>query len=351
MHKTTLSLACSALCALTTLARSQDEMGPPKPAPELKKLAPMIGSWSGGGVFNNPETGPDKWKATGTYRWTHDGFWVQEDFTIHFESLPVPMVFRSYLGWDGEKQRYVNVHAANDGHVGLDTMEIGADGAFVTLAMRDMQGTPFCERAVSKISGDAMELAIDFLMPEGPSALMVEGKFERVDAEAPDALQAGAFAAVDGKDEMARFGKSAGVYDIVGSMVPAPGAPPMAIRGTDTDRMIFGGAVMHAHTLGGSDGMPGEYVSDAFYGWNAKNRCYDVVFVSNMGEVGQMEARFSESGRQLVSTSAGTMMGLPMVQRFVVEVAENGAFTKGVGHSIVGTMAPAETFTCTYAKK
>ncbi len=63
-----------------------------------------------------------------------------------------------------------------------------------------------------------------------------------------------------------------------------------------------------------------------------------------------MDLHWAEDGA-LVSTSAGTMMGQPMAQRFVIEFDDAGACKRGVGHTIFGTMAPFESFRATYARK
>lgn len=350
MQNTTLPFACAVVCALATPALAQEGMGPPKPAPELKKLEPLIGNWAGSGVFNDPDAPPIHWKCQAGYRWSHGGFWVQEDFTIHFDGMDQPMVFRAYLGWDGERERYVNAHIANNGEVGLDEFVIGPDGAMVTMMTRQVQGNTFCERAVSKVDGDKMTMKIEFLLAEGPSMTAVEGEFQRVDQPAPEALGAGKFGP-PAHEAMAPLGKGAGVYAVKGSMTYAPGVPPMKIHGTDEFAMIFGGSVMHGHTVGGSDAMPGEYVGDVFWGWDAKAGCYASVFVSNMGEVGTMEMRYSADRSALISTSASTKMGRPLVQRFVLHLDDSGAFMRGVGHSLMGSAPPIESFNATYERK
>lgn len=63
-----------------------------------------------------------------------------------------------------------------------------------------------------------------------------------------------------------------------------------------------------------------------------------------------MEMRITEDGK-LVSTSAATMMGQPVVQRFVLECDDNGAYKHGVGHALFGTAPPFESFNATYKKQ
>ncbi len=342
--------AALALTALSPLVHAQDEHGMPTPAPELQKFAPLIGSWTGKGTFNEPATGEHGWTAQGTYRWSHNKFWVEENFKIEFEGQDTPMVFRAYLGWDAETKRFVNMHASNNGDVGRDEMTFTPDGAMLMLATRTMGGMTFCERATTKVDGDTMSMKIDFLMAAGPSMRVVEGEFKRTDAAVADVLATGAYQ-TQPTEQMKQLGRSAGVYGVEGAMIWQPGMPEMKIHGTDTFQAVFGNTVLHGHTSGGSDMSDDEYVSDVFWGWNATDNCYRGVYVSNAGESGEMEARWSADGKVLVQTASGTNQGQPIVQRFLLHVAADGSFQKAVGHSIIGTGEPLQTFEATYSKK
>ncbi|MCR9245999.1 MAG: DUF1579 domain-containing protein [bacterium] len=353
MTNLTLSLFSAAVVALSPFALCQDasseEHGPPKPAPELQKFAPLIGNWQGKGVFHDPKAGDMKWTARGSYRWVLSNFWVEEDFWIEFEGQDAPMVFRAYMGWDAENQRFVNLHVSNDGALAMDELVFSPEGAMVGLMRQQNGATHYCERAVTKVNGDKMTMAIDFLMASGPSSRVVEGEFERVDAVAPTVLTAGAMG--DKVEPMAKLVRAAGVYDVKGSMTWMPGMPAMNIHGTDTYTALFGGAVLHGHTDGGSDMSPEPYYSHVFWGWDQKKKCYRGIYVSNMGECGQMEMRYSQDGKHLVTTNALTKGGVPMVQRFVLTLDENGAFQKGVSHAIIDAGAPMKDFEASYTKK
>lgn len=84
--------------------------------------------------------------------------------------------------------------------------------------------------------------------------------------------------------------------------------------------------------------------------WSGKG-VFISAFVSNLGECGEMEMRFAPGGKQIISTQAATMMGMPVVQRFVLDLDDNGHYLKGVGHSIFGAASPMESFEATYTKK
>ncbi|MCA8977148.1 MAG: DUF1579 family protein [Planctomycetes bacterium] len=349
MHHSPVSLtvAVAAICTLSPFVRAQE--GPPTPAPELKKLEPLIGNWAGSGTVADPTMGTDKWTAQSSYQWSHDGFWVCEDTTIHFGSMPGVLVFHAYIGWDAENRRYVTASTSNTGEVRLAELELLPDGSMMTI-MTHWEEATFAERSVFKIDGDKMSHQIDFLMPQGDSMKFVDGGFHRVDTAAPGVLGAEGFAE-PANESMQQLCRGAGVYDTKGTMVMMPGMPAMNIYGTDTFTARFGGKVLHGHTDGAAEGMPGKYAADVFWGWDKKRGCYTSVFVSNMGEVGSMEMRASEDGRQLISTMSGTMMGQPMAQRFVLDLDEKGVYTSGVGHTLMGTAPPFESFRATYKKK
>lgn len=47
-------------------------------------------------------------------------------------------------------------------------------------------------------------------------------------------------------------------------MVPAPGARPMQVKGTETFRTVFGGTVLHGRSEGEVEGVPGKCVGEVF---------------------------------------------------------------------------------------
>ena len=282
MHTTisTLSLAAVAFSTLSAFAVAQEEMPMPEPAVELQKFAPLIGNWVGSGTYKDPAMGESGWKAWGGYKWSHDGFWVQEDFTIEFDGNPEKLSFRAYLGWEAEGQRYVSATVASMGQVALHEVHWLPDGSMMQMMPNHMEGMAFTERSNIKVDGDKMLHRMEMLMFDGPSMTAVDGTFKRVDKDYGTALGNGAFGPKAG--EMARINRAAGVYETKGTMTMAPGMPPMNIYGTDTFNAVFGGTVFHGHTDGAAEGMPGKYAADIFWAWDPKRNCYNSVFVSNM---------------------------------------------------------------------
>ncbi len=324
---------------------------PPAPAPELKKLEPMIGHWKGSGTANfDPSAPPTKWECTSTYQWALGGHFVQEDSRIQFDGIEAPMVLRSYLGWDRENGRHVSLMAGNGGEVHLNELTFLPDGSMVQVNRLVRDGMPSAERLITRVTGKTMTFAMDLLPPTGPMMPLVEGTLTRTETGREPALDAGPFM-LPPAEPMARVVRSAGTYAMEGSVSMSPEMPPMKIRGTETARALFGGALLHVRTTGAAEGMPETYEAESFMGWNAARSCYIVAVVTNMGEVGTMECRFSQDGKSMVQTGAMLVMGLPAVARYVIELDESGSWKRAVGTSVMGAANPFETFSATYTKK
>ncbi len=342
--------AASPLALLVFATSPAAAQGAPAPAAEVKAFAPLVGNWSGSGEAHfDPSGAPTKWTAHGTYRWALGGHFVQEDFRIRFDDMPSPMVFRAYFGWDGERRRHTAIVVTNGGEVALHEVKALPDGTMMQLMLQEQQGTPYAERACFKVAGDTMTMNIELLMPEGASVTAVSGTFQRTGEAFDGAWDSPTWMGAAAHADMQRLGRMAGSYAIAGEMVMAPGQPRTKFTGDDVFATGFGGTVLHGVTKGTAEGMPGAYESHAFWARDAKHECTRAVFVSNMGEIGEMEARWVDD--KLVSTSAGTLGGQPLVNRFVLEFDAKGVAKRGVGHTIVGAMPPFESFVANYTRK
>lgn len=342
-------LRASILLTVVLLPFVAAQEGPPGPAPELQKLGPMLGNWAGTGTAQMGAEAA-KWRAHASYRWCLDGHFLQEDFQIAFEGRPAPMVFRAYLGWDRENGRYVNATVNNAGAARLHEFHLLDDGTMLQ-AMQHHQGSlPYAERARTRVSGEAMQLTIDLLMAEGPSLQVIDGTLTRTDEVFTLDWQTKGFEHAIPAPELQMLARSAGDYEVQGSMVIVPGQPPLQITGTDSFRPVFGDTIFYGTTKGAAEGVPGEYRGDVFWGFDAPRKCLTAVYVSNMGEVMTIDGRWSGDGR-LVSTFAGVMGGQPMVQRMLMSFDDQGRAVDAVAHTIVGTGDPFESFRATYTAK
>lgn len=340
-------LVLSVVPFLTGTATAQEM---PAPAPELQKYAPLIGNWRGTGTAQMGPGEPSKWDSHSTYSWALGKFFVQEDTVVRFEGMQKPLAMRVYYGWDAENAHHVAIGVDNDGSVDKHRVEFADDGTMVQFTDSHHEGQRHLQRYSSKIDGDSMTFAIDTIGVLGPSSQPVKGKMTRTDKQAPMALEASAFTATAAAP-IVQLGKTSGTYAVKASMVMMPGAPAMDITGQDQVKTLFDGTIVHVHTTGKAAGSPEEYVGELFYGFDAAHDRIRAVYVSNMGEIGEMAGAFSQDGTSFILSSAMRYMGQPCVQRMVMELDENGAPTKAVGHTIIGTAAPFESWNATYTRK
>ena len=334
------------LLAWPAVAAAQES---PQPAPELQKYAPLIGSWHGTGTAQMGPGEPSKWESRSTYSWALGGFFVQEDTVVTFADMAKPLIMRGYFGWDAENGRYVAAGADNDGHVGMHEVQFLGDGSMVRLVETFHEGQTFLERYTVKVDGDAMAFSIDMMAAAGPASAAVVGTMKRADKPVAVAANASSFTAAPAAP-VAALARTAGTFAVEATMRMMPDAPPMQVSGTDVVTPLFGGTIVHVHTTGKAEGIPEEYVGELYYGYDEKRGCLHAVHVSNMGEIGEMSGGFTEDGRQLVLTAAQRFLGQPAVQRVVMHLDASGAPTKAVGHCLLGTAAPYESWDATYKK-
>jgi len=340
--------ASSFLLLLPSLLPAQD--APPTPAPELQKLAPMLGNWTGGGVMNEPGGPTTKWTGKGTYAWCLDGHFVQGDFAVQFEGIDGTFVHRSYLGWDRENKRYVNASVNSGGQAYLNELQLLPDGSHVQISLTRQAGTTYAQRSVVKVDGETMKHTMHLLLAEGEPLHMIDGTFTRGGDGFSATLDGASWMGAKANEQIVRLGKSAGAYAVAGEMVMMPGAPPMKITGTDTFVARYGGSVLHGKTEGEAEGMPGKYLGDVFWAHDAGRDCISGIYVSNMGEVMQLEARWTVDGK-FVATSNALYQGQPTAQRMMMEFTADGAAKSASNHTLIGTAAPFESFRATYTKK
>jgi Protein of unknown function (DUF1579) len=95
------------VCLLSFAASLQAQMGPPRPAPELKKLDFMTGDWASEGTMTMgpPGTPSTKWTINSHSQWMEGNFFVVE----HSEMDLGPMgkgTELAIMGYDPDKKVY-----------------------------------------------------------------------------------------------------------------------------------------------------------------------------------------------------------------------------------------------------
>jgi hypothetical protein len=342
--------ALASLLPLLLLAAvaAQDEPLMPV-AKEVEKLSVLLGDWTGEGTMSEPSGDVTKWTARRSARWSHGGHFVEEDYAFTFDGMAQPYVWRTYVGWDRERSRYCAAIVGSDGAARLEDLQWLPDGTLLQFATRRQGGMTYVERTRLTFGGDTIGYASEILMPMGPSLALVDGTFRRGGEAFGGAFETAGWMGAKPHESLVRLARMSGTYETEGAMVMEPDQPPTKITGTDTFQTVYGGMAIMGRTDGAAEGAPGKYVSTAFWAHDAARDAITCVYVDNMGTIGTMDLRFV--GAALVSTSAATMGGQPVAQRFVVEFAEDGSCTHSVGHTMLGTMPPFESFRSSCRRK
>lgn len=114
---------------LTSAAAAVAQMGPPSPAPELKKLDYFTGNWS-----TDATIAPGPWGAGGKFTNTATAEWMKGDFFLasHGDfSLPAELggagSSLAILGYDPKKQIYTEERFDSDGRREVRTGKLNGD--------------------------------------------------------------------------------------------------------------------------------------------------------------------------------------------------------------------------------
>ncbi|MEM7201926.1 MAG: DUF1579 family protein [Planctomycetota bacterium] len=335
---------------LTIDVPAQD--APPKSAPELKRLGAFAGTWHGEGtVVMQAGLPPAKWSGTWHCEWVLGGFWLRTDAAFHFQGMG-DMRIREYLGWDTENGRYVLLSVNNMGEGSLTTPHIEDDGGIVQMLAFERDGQPQCERVATRRDGDGWTVTSVFLGVEGAAEERFRGRLEPGEERPGPLAEAGPLFPADqmpGHADMAKLARLAGRYAFEGEVVTEPGKPPMKIRGEETFTKLFGGSIIHAVGKAHPGGMEFGVETQAFYAWNARERCFSTLYVNSMGDVGEWHTRFADDDA-LVSVFAGWYRGAPTTRRFVMDLDDQGRPTTGASHLCSGTDAPAPDYKGVYRR-
>jgi hypothetical protein len=96
---------CLGLLLVTALAMGQEGMQPTPPAPELKKLEFMVGSWKG--TFTVTMGGQEMQMAcTAKIEWVHKGNFLRTDMTVDMGEMGKSQGI-SYTSYDPKTKSYV----------------------------------------------------------------------------------------------------------------------------------------------------------------------------------------------------------------------------------------------------
>jgi len=342
-----LLLSLSILGPPSAFARQDQD--PFAPAPELRALAPMVGTWTGSGTA---KMGPDDpgmaWTATTRAEWILDGHALREVTRVDFgEAVPGGIAMLSLTAFERESGRLVQYNASSMGGLFVaDLVAVPQPGVVVSAKSGRMDGQATVDRSITRIQGSAMTLSMERAIDGGPTFVHVQGSFQKsadagasVDASAPRA---------DGLDaSLAALRPMLGTWDVSGTWCEAPGAE-MKVTGVDTIVPILGGHALEIATTGTAEDSPFQYQAIGLTGWNAAEGTYHQAWVDNMGVCGHADLRDVGGGR-FVSVRAGVQDGVPYADRSVL-VCKDGLLSAATSDRF-GEGPPLRMFDATYVKR
>ena len=344
MH-TRLSVLSVVLCASFASAQDMDT----SPAKEVQKFAPLIGSWEGDGLVRHAAAGPsEKWTAKASTGWALNGHFVREELRIEFESMPNPLKFTNYYGWDKENERYVVIEVSNLGTAKVQELHWDGDDKLLSTKSSTMMGQLIVERWVTEIGDGVIKFAGHQSQGAGEFFEQVTGSMKRTDRKQQEIATVEAAFAPDMVGPLAKkigkLTKVCGTYEMTGWFSMAPDMPKMDITGTETARSIFDGSLIEMRMKG----QPMNYEGLSWFSWDDHDGCYKMTYCNNMGEVATQDCRIM--GNKLVFTQSTMYMGQPTCSRGVLTLGDDGSFKSFSSHVMQADQDPRENFGATYKK-
>ena len=339
------------LGAFSLLCLSVLGQEPPPPASQLAKLEPFVGNWGLSGTMRETPDGEElPWTATHSARWVLGGHFLREELIITTGPGMPQIAFTSFSGWDNENGKYMSYGANNMGQVDAIEVHFIDDHTTVTARTAIMLGQVMMERGIVRIEEDSYSLEVQSSTGDGPFFTHVMGTATRTSAEGEAQAVEATMSFAPAAPEMALLEKMTGEYEVVGSVVPAPGVPEMAITGTETYSLILGGTVLQQHLIGGAVGEDATYEAIGYMAWDPANNCYSTISVDNMGMAGKVQMR-KLGDRMLVATMAAQMYGEPTLSRTTLNLDAQGHISTVFSDMIIGASETKRTFSGTYTKR
>ena len=141
------------------------QMGPPTPAPELKKLDFMAGDWSVEGtlVAGPPGTPPTKYTSLDHGEWLEGNFFLVLHSDVNIESMGKSKDL-AVLGYDPDKKVYTYTHFNSIGQTSTSTGTVEGD-SWTWLGDESYGGMSFKTKTTMKIvSPTSYSMKVDMSM-------------------------------------------------------------------------------------------------------------------------------------------------------------------------------------------
>lgn len=347
MLKTSLLLPALLVPALAAAGAAQMPEGPAK---ELARYDRLLGDFEGSGqVFHAPDAPPGQWTSVTSCTKVLGGHFLREDTSIDLGAeVPTPLQFTTFYGFDRETKSYRSYSMTNMGEVSTAEIHFIGDKMVWTGASM-FQGQPKIERWQVQFGDRGYTMIGEEAVGDSAFFTHVTGTFKKATGAEKAELADAAFVQGNGPATMKGFARMAGSYRLEGQMIPAAGAPEMAIAGDSELRLIFGGSVLEMTVKGDPIPGMGSYEGIGGIAYDANAQCHTSFWVDNFGDASVAEGRWLDGS--FVSTAERLMQGEPMLQRTIMICDESGKLVGEKGHNLTGTHDPVVNFSAKYTPK
>ena len=341
--------ACLTLCSALTPQEDAAAMGPAK---EQAKFHQIIGHWQGSGTARGAaDADPQPWTGKSVSRSVLGGHFVQEDTVIDLgEGAPAQLVFRTFYGYDKEAKKWKSHSVSNMGGA-ISTEVHWVDGAMITGQSIKKMGKLVVERWSTSFAADKNSYTINSYEAQGNGKPFkhVTGEFKRVKAVEASATSGDHKGFFPTPKEMGYLAKWVGDYKMKGWMVMSPGVPKTNLTASESITSMFGGVAIAFNLKGDPIPQFGSYEGFGAFLWNPELKCYQTLWVDNLGGAAVSKAHLVDGKFVIGSTLVAN--GQPSVRTAVFHSAKDGSLAGVREHATVGASDPFHAFQACYTKK
>ena len=351
------------LPVLTAAPAAQDPALPQGPAPEVKKFERWLGAWEGKGeYFAAHDAKPVAFTAREHVAHALQNHFVESVSHVKFEGGMPEMHMRAFWGFDRDNARHYAVGVSNMGAAFKHDVDWVGDDVMLITSHDIVDGKPFVMRETLRFAGDRFDILVEQAIADQPWFVHVKGSMQRSAAAAraadasADGTENGDGATAFADANMQKLARLLGTWRFEGKMRMAPDADAIAVTGTETNTVGFGGHVIVHHMIGDPASMapgapPMGYEAWSFGSWNETRKAFVYVMADSMGQGGKMET-WPLSDDEFVTAMSGKMQGVPSACRALMRfTGDANAPVKWAADRLRGTDTAYREFEGSYKRQ
>lgn len=313
-------------CCAVLLAAPQDPVQVPSQGPRphrsLKAFQPMLGQWVGRGVaYDGPGGSAMEWTATLVVERILDGHGVREQLVVDLGEV-LAGGYRSTTFYAFDPQAGHLVSFACDNRKGVSRSVATWTGAtLLTATLGENQGKLAIERGTFTFEDGKGKMKVLSMVDTHEGFVMIDGTFEPFGGERRVARDASSESSRP-RGELAKLTSSLGVSRLQGSVISEPGQAAISMSSIERSDLFPGGLALITSVENEPEpGMP-VYKEYRMTSWNTMRKCYDILWMDNMGFSGSMQGWLQD--KAYVVVDSGTYRGKPYAQRTTTIIGPKG---------------------------